>query len=230
MTLNLTERAPFARGGNRLCFVDPADRCRCIKVRRPDFTLADRRRKKGFPGNLRPLSWFDDNREEQRVLTVLWRRHGALLGAHLPRCHGFVDTDLGPGLVTELIRDADGAISQTLKKVLWDQGLTPSCSRAVGVLGRFWIEQRIPSRDLLPHNIVAQRGADGGLRRLVVIDGLGRPGLAGTRGSRAAARRKVANLHQRIEDLLALRGAGPSPGAFPGYHGLLFHDDAPERP
>ncbi|MEE4252626.1 MAG: hypothetical protein V2I50_01140, partial [Desulfuromusa sp.] len=52
---------PFARGGNRLCFVHPEDSRLCIKVRRPDFTLEDRRRKKGFPKNLRPLSSFDDN-------------------------------------------------------------------------------------------------------------------------------------------------------------------------
>lgn len=226
MTLQLSERPPFARGGNRLCFVAPGDRGRCIKVRRPDFTLADRRRKKGFPGNLRPLSWFDDNREEYRVMTALWRRHPAVLGAHLPRCFGFVDTDLGPGLITELIRDGDGAISQTLKKILWDEGLTPPCRRAVAALGRFWIEHGIPSRDLLLHNIVAQRGEDGVVRRLVVIDGLGRAGLRGTRRSPAAARRKVSNLQRRIEDLLALRGGG----AFPGYHGLLFHNDAPGGP
>ena len=59
MTLVLTDHNPFAQGGNRLCFVHPEDSLRCIKVRRPDFTLEDRRREKGFPKNLKPLSSFE---------------------------------------------------------------------------------------------------------------------------------------------------------------------------
>ncbi|AFT71922.1 hypothetical protein B5T_03658 [Alloalcanivorax dieselolei B5] len=229
MAVTLSSQAPFARGGNRLCFVDPTDSGRCIKVRRPDFTVADRRRKKGFPKTLLPLSRFDDNREERQVMVALQRRYGEPLYRHVSRCFGFVRTDMGPGLVSELIRDDDGGVAQTLKKTLWDEGMTEACRQAVEALAGFWLAMRMPSRDLLLHNIVVQRAGDGGIRRLVVIDGLGSTGLIPmlllpVALQRGKTQRKVANLHQRIQALLAQRGQPD----FPGYHGLLLHDGRAE--
>ncbi len=115
--LLLKDLKPFAQGGNRLCFVHPENPELCIKVRRPDFTLADRRRKKGFPKNLRPLKSFDDNREEFLVMNKLERFSGLEVFDHISRCFGFVDTDMGKGLVSELIRDENRSISETLKNV-----------------------------------------------------------------------------------------------------------------
>ncbi|EUC70043.1 hypothetical protein Y017_11535 [Alcanivorax sp. 97CO-5] len=228
MAVVLSTSAPFARGGNRLCFVDPGNRERCIKVRRPDFTLADRRRKKGFPKTLLPLSHFDDNREEHRVMSMLQRRNGDVLHQHVSRCYGTVQTDMGAGLVSELIRDGDGAVSQTLKKVIWDEGMSRASQQAVNTLADFWMRYCIPSRDLLLHNIVVQRGGDGEILRLVVIDGLGSAGLVPLQRlpallQRKKTRKKVANLHHRIQQLLALRGLPE----FPGFHGELLHDDRP---
>jgi len=231
MTLVLTGHNPFAQGGNRLCFVHPEDSLRCIKVRRPDFTLEDRRREKGFPKNLKPLSSFDDNREEFLVMEQLMRIYGEHVFQHISRCFGFIDTDLGKGLVSELIRDYDGAISQTLKKYLWDYGLTEECQTAINALCRFWEQNAIPSRDLLLHNIVVQQSRAGKIDRLVVIDGLGSAGLIPFHWLPMAQRkkkvaRKTANLHQRIQTLLGQRGQD----TFPGYHGLLIHDGRPESP
>lgn len=225
MTLRLSNQKPFAQGGNRLCFVHPEHPDRCIKVRRPDFSLADRRRKKGFPKNLKPLSSFDDNREEFRIMSRFEQYYGDRIFHHVSRCYGFTDTDLGAGLVSELIRDANGAISETLKKYLWDHGLTDDCQAAITTLCEFWQREAVPSRDLLLHNIVVQKGPEGQILRLVVIDGLGSAGLIPFRwlpGSvqHRKAGRKVSNLHERIRDLLNQRGQGE----FPGYHGLLLHD------
>lgn len=231
MILRLKSLQPFAQGGNRLCFVHPDDPERCVKVRRPDFTLADRRRKKGFPKNLKPLSSFDDNREEAAVMAQMQRRYGEPVFRHVSHCYGFADTDMGAGLVSELIRDETGPISQTLKKYLWDLGLTPDCQKAVAELCRFWERLGVVSRDLLLHNLVVQRKRDGAIERIVVIDGLGNPGLLPEallpgRLRQAKARRKTANLVERIGQLLAQRGAD----TFPGYHGLLIHDGTEQGP
>ena len=225
MTIQLAAEKPFAQGGNRLCFVHPGDDALCIKVRRPDFTLADRRRKKGFPKNLKPLSSFDDNREEARVMTSLQKRYGELVFRHVSRCYGFVDTDMGRGLVSELVRDGNGAISQTLKKVIWDAGFTEECRRAVEVLVQFWKNNLVPSRHLLLHNIVVQRDNQGVIQRLVVIDGLGSSGLLPMRFlprklQRKKIEKKIAVMYARIETLLGQRHQD----SFPGYHGLLMHD------
>ncbi|AOS98175.1 hypothetical protein AUP74_02780 [Microbulbifer aggregans] len=225
MTIKLAPEKPFARGGNRLCFIHPVDESLCIKVRRPDFTLADRRRKKGFPKNLKPLSSFDDNLEEERVMSALQKQYGELVFRHVSRCYGFVDTDMGRGLVSELIRDGNGAISQTLKKVIWDEAFTEECRRAVTELCQFWETNLVPSRHLLLHNIVVQRDSEGAIQRLVVIDGLGSAGLLPIRLlppsiQRKKIEKKIAVMHGRIKTLLGQRHQA----TFPGYHGLLMHD------
>ena len=229
MTLQLARMEPFARGGNRLCYVHPENPARCIKVRRPDFTLEDRRRKKGFPKNLRPLSAFDDNLEEQEVMKALETHYGDRVFRHVSRCYGFVETDMGKGLMSELIRDGDGRISQTLKKYLWDFGLTPEITLKIKELTDFWASERVPSRDLLLHNIVVQKNDREQLVRLVVIDGLGSAGvvplrlLPGFLQDRKVAA-KISNMDQRIRQLLGQRGED----TFPGYHGLLIHDGLSE--
>lgn len=225
MTVLLSTAAPFARGGNRLCFVHPDYPDRVIKVRRPDFTLEDRRRKKGFPKNLRPLSSFDDNLEESRVMARLDRRFGEALYRHVSRCYGFEDSDMGKGLVSELIRDASGRISHTLKQYIWDHGFDDNARSAVAAFCHDWEALGVPSRDLLLHNLVAQRDEHGRIVRLVVIDGLGGSGLIPDQWLprallRLRARRKTRNLYERIEALLPQRGQEK----FPGYHGQLFHD------
>lgn len=228
MTLQLGQSTPFARGGNRLCFVHPDHADRCIKVRRPDFTLEDLRRKKGFPKNLRPLSSFDDNLEELRVMADIDRRVGEEAYTLVSRCFGFEDTDMGRGLTSELIRDADQGISHTLKQVIWDHGYSNDLRAAVARFGTAWSRLGMPSRDLLVHNLLVQRGADGEILRLVAIDGLGSAsalpeGWRTLRSRQARSARKVANLHERIATLLAARERGE----FPGTHGLLMHDGRP---
>ena len=226
MTLLLQGLDPFARGGNRLCYVHPEHQSLCVKVRRPDFSLEQRRRKKGFPKTLLPLSHFDDNREEYGVMTLLDRMFGEALYRHVSRCHGFVSTDMGDGLVSELIRNEDGTIAETLKKYIWDHGFDAASQSAVERLCDHWVSLAIPSRDLLLHNIVVQCKGDA-IVRLVVVDGLGSSGLFPFHRLPLSLRqrkvkRKVDNLYHRIETLLGQRGEE----TFPGYHGLLLHNDS----
>jgi hypothetical protein len=217
MTLALSTLRPFAQGGNRLCFVHPNDKHRCIKVRRPDFTLVDLRRKKGFPKNLLPLSYFDDNHEECEVMNSLASQLGDSAFEHVSHCYGFEQTDLGAGLVLELVRDADGEISQTLKAHLWFEGYTPDCMSAVEHFCRRWRELQIPSRDLLLHNILVQKDSNGQISRLVVIDGLGSPNIIPFYRlpkslRQAKVERKIANLNVRIQQTLTKKARGEKPG------------------
>ena len=224
MTLQLKNIEPFACGGNRLCFVHPDDSNRCIKVRRPDFTLADCRRKKGFPKNLRRLSSFDDNREEYRIIQQLRHWTGDSTFDHIYRCFGFVDTDFGVGLETELIRDADGLISLSLKQFLWEVGYTDHCRQAVEQLTTFWRVHKIPSRDLLTHNIVVQLDSEGGISRLVVIDGLGSSTLIPLHWLPSKYQiRRVDTRLQRFEARLAEFVSNCAAGKQPSQVGVLLH-------
>lgn len=225
MTLELRNLKPFGRGGNRLCFVHPQHSDRCIKVRRPDFTLEQLRRSKGFPKSLRPLSSFDDNAEEYRTIQLFERLHGKKIYRHLSRYYGFEETDLGPGLTSELIRDANGKISYSLKQYILEQGLTDSAKNAINELCDFWEANAIPSRALLLHNVVVQQDDQGQATRLVVIDGLGSPNLIPAHWlpkavQKSKTRKKLVDFRQRIKRLLVEIQKGKSFSKM----GMLLHD------
>ena len=50
---------PFARGGNRRCYVHPRNPDVCIKLPRSDVDLPVKRSRKGLKGRLKPASSFD---------------------------------------------------------------------------------------------------------------------------------------------------------------------------
>lgn len=217
--ISLQKEAPFARGGNRLCFVHPEFPDRVIKVRRPDFTLEDMRRRKGFPRNLRPLSSFDENLKEVRIMREVEARLGDSAYTVLPRLYGFVETDMGPGLCSELIRNADGKISRSVMQYVWEQGLTPTLSAAVERFEAQWLPLMTPTRDVLLHNVAAQCDAEGNILRLVVIDGLNDSGLVPYRWLPPAmkthrARKKITRFKALIDALVETRKTGIMPSTF----------------
>lgn len=219
--IRLSKTTPFARGGNRLVYVHPERPEVCIKLPRTDVGLAVKRRRKGLKGRLKLAATFDDNRAEARTLTELHHRIGGGLAAFVPRFLGWVETDLGPGVAIELVRDDDGAIATPLKQYVWERGFDESLETALEEFTAYWIRERVPSRELLLHNVVARRSGDGSLR-LVVIDGLGNADLLPlSRWSRVLARRKsarkAARLRKRIEELVRTRAEGGDPGE----HGFL---------
>lgn len=217
--ITLAGEAPFARGGNRLCFVDPGAPDRCIKVRRPEYSLADMRRKKGFPRNLRPLSSFDESLKESAVMRGLEARLGEAVFAVVSRNYGFVDTDMGQGLCLELIRNADGRISRSLMQYVWENGITPTLEQALARFEELWVPMLIPTRDVLLHNVVAQCDAQENIVRLVVIDGLGASGPIPydwlPRAWRLRrARKKMARFRALMTELAEVRKTGVMPSTF----------------
>jgi len=211
----------FAHGGNRLCFVDPNDANRCIKVLRPDRSPATKRAKQSFPRNLKPLQYFDDNWQELRVYQKIDEVVGNSAYELIPRCFGEVDTDYGTGLVTEMIKDFDGRISLSLKQCIWQQGKSAELMAVVDQFVARWGSLGMPSRTLLLHNIVVQRDVTGP-RRLVVIDGLGWPDLLPLAYwlpnlAVAKAQRKAHRLYLTIDELIDKQKQGKDWG----YHGWL---------
>ena len=205
MSIKLNGLEPFARGGNRLCFVHPEDSSKVIKVRRPDFTLEDLRRKQRGLKRFRPLFFFDENYEEFSILTKLEKGQEVAF-QYISRSYGYVETDLGKGLSLELIRDFDGNISQNLEYVVLSEGVSKSLQRAIDDFSDSWLGLGLPSRDLSIFNLVVQKRSKGEVGRLVVIDGLGNPSPVPTFFLPKSyfvkkAGRKLKRLHQNIEAL-----------------------------
>jgi len=216
----------FTQGGNRLCFFDPQDNSRCIKIIRPDRTPELRRKQKKFPKNLKPLSRFDENKNELMEVERIKKSVGDEAFSLIPRYFGMVETDLGSGLSLEMIRDFDGKISLSLKQYLWVNGFTSSLKKAFALFSDSWSGLGMPSRDLLLHNIVVQQTKSQNkppeVYRLVVIDGLGWSGLPvlyyfSKVLARAKARKKIEKLEAAMANLLAKKASN----ADWGYHGWL---------
>lgn len=215
------EGAAFARGGNRLCFVDPRDPGRCIKTLRADRSPEAKRRAAPLFKRLKPLSSFDDNIQEARVFRRIEKYIGPAAFELVPRLHGFVSTELGQGLCCDLIRDDDRRIAISLKQYLWTRGHNAAIKRLLATFCRRWVELGMPSRNLLLHNIVVQC-RDGEPERLAVIDGLGWPGLSllvyrvpGL--ARRKAARKTRAMERAIDNLLTKQATKQAYGV----HGWL---------
>lgn len=225
--IKLASTKPFAQGGNRLCYVHPDDKSKVVKVRRPDFTLEDLRKKKGFPKSLKPLSSFDDNLEEFKVLSAFQKKYGEHVFKHISRCYGFEETDQGKGLILELVRDGNGLISYNIKQYLYEVGPTESFNVALDAFCNFWQETSLPSRNLLAHNVLVQQDDMQRVVRLVVIDGLGYSGFFPKSMLTASyfekrAKKKVSLLRQDVEKYIARAKRGERPTEI----GILLHRDA----
>ena len=207
-TLALKGLEPFGIGGRRWCFVHPLDPGKCIKVLRTDERRTVRHKKR-----IVPASWrreYDNNAHEKRILEDLETRVGPAMAEHLPRCYGVAPTDLGPGLVLDLIRDDDGGISRSIRELITIGHELSSLRKSFDDFGRFLAQHLILTRNLLDHNLVVEMKA-GRPQRIVLIDGFGDPAwLPVSRWVPALGRAKVAKrlaeAWQRFEKFAATGG------------------------
>ncbi len=168
--LKLRHTRPLFVGGTRYCFQHPDHASRCVKVLRPDRTGAARKLlRQDFKRHL-PARFLDDQRKEINAYRELLTRPSEALWRHVPRYHGTEETDMGIGIVTQLMRNDDGSWPQNLQSLL-PQGMTEELSAGIGEFKRAVKDLRILSRDLLPHNIIAVR--ERGSYRVMLVDGIG---------------------------------------------------------
>jgi hypothetical protein len=83
-------------------------------------------------------------------------------------------SDLGPGLVLDLVRDHDGGISRSIRELITTGYDLSKLRASFDGFGRFLSEHLILTRSLLDHNLVVEMRADGP-GRIFLIDGFGDP-------------------------------------------------------
>jgi len=169
--LILKDLEPFGVGGRRLCFEYPGDPGKCVKVLRtdPHRTVQFRARTRWKMAVRRP---YDNNEDERRQIDKLFSRHGESVKKHFPRHYGFIQTDLGRGLVLDLIRDFDSEISMSLREWITRGKSLDEVREAFQEFRDFLIDKCIFTRAILDHNLVVFRPSEGQYR-IVMIDGLG---------------------------------------------------------
>lgn len=143
---------PIGQGQERVCYRDPRDASRLIKIQRGESDKQTRR--------------------EIRLYRDLARR-GMQDFSHIPRFHGFVDTSLGRGFVVDLIADYDGEVSKSLWWHFQHGYPVSEFDAYLEELRRYLLRRRIVfSVDMGRYNVLFQKRSPEEAR-LVVIDGLG---------------------------------------------------------
>ena len=111
-TILLSDKAPFAGGTERRCYVHPAEPDKCLKVINRE--TVEYRRTRHVYRRLIPVRFYDANIADYKTDLYLRSLGGADAYKHIPRCYGFVKTDLGDALCVQLMRGADGGIAPPL--------------------------------------------------------------------------------------------------------------------
>jgi len=214
--VTLAGREPFARGGKRACYLHPENPELCIKLPLPEQLPADLYRAAPWYERIRKsVRHFDENHREWVAAQWVERHRGETIWNHLPRYYGWVETDLGRGVLTEVCRDDDGLISRSLLDYLWTHGHTTAVRRAIDEFSEFWIREGVPAHNFILNNLVCQKREDGRLR-IRVVDGLGsRTWIPLCRWSkpfsRRDARKRIAHLRFRVEQVLKRIENGSKP-------------------
>lgn len=196
--LKLGEETLFGRGGSRDCHFHPIRDDRCLKVHRPDKGFAQLRAVDPFYKRLRPISHYDQNLRDFIEFKKLWARVEGIPNPPLPEVDGLVETSLGRALCMELIRDANGDVSQSLKEFIMQNGFTDQARKALDELERKHLECALLVRDPFPHNVLVQR-LDDDQSHMLFIDGLGDSALIPiNQFFKSAARKRIAKKFKRL--------------------------------
>lgn len=142
----------IGKGSERYCYRHPDDQDICIKV----AYKAARNDKQ----NIKEYQYY--RKRLKRVSS--W--------AHIPRCHGWVATDLGPGLAFDFISDIHGKPCRSLHEILVSHSLSlDQLAGPLEELRSYLLDNRIIVCDLRSKNILCR--TEGHQTRLYLVDGLG---------------------------------------------------------
>lgn len=188
--LHLDASTYVGRGLHRECHRHPGDPRLCVKV---DIGQDPH-----------------DSRREQRYYRHLERR--GISWDAVPRWHGTVPTNLGPGSCFELIQDAPGVVARTLQHYLESSEASGLHCRALRqglqALRQTMLRDGIVTLALRPKNVVCQRRGPEEFR-LYVVDSIGNTDFIPIANySGLFARLKVARKWKRFEHSLLVRYPG----------------------
>lgn len=128
--IHIDDSLIIGSGVDRTVYAHPQDGKRCIKI--PKCDVINDFRITGLRDNIYYLSrrcdkrYFDFNFTDVQYAERLKKKHMTdSVFRHLPICHGFVETNLGKGVLWQRIQNFDGSDCYTLR----------DCSNSPGLLG-----------------------------------------------------------------------------------------------
>lgn len=157
--IKLSHLQPFAKGTTRHAYVHPDHADQCLKIL-PAAAKAGK----------------DHNNNEWKGYCAAAKMRDEAVWEHIPRCYGFVETDLGKALCVQLIRNADDlSFAASLDKRIEQGGADDSLKRSFEVFKTFALRTGFYTNCL--GNIISARLADGKERLYFAECKYRRPGL-----------------------------------------------------
>lgn len=149
----LNEDHFLSKGGERNCYIHPNDNSKVIKI-------VHRKEKHN-----------EQNKLEYMYYNYLEKKNVSL--KYLSKCFGFIDTNLGEGLVFERILDFDNTPSKSFKVYLQNKSFNKLLENSlVNNLKKYLFENDILFIDVDLSNVFCQKISNDKYK-LVIIDGLG---------------------------------------------------------
>ena len=134
------------KGARRLCLVHPEDPAKCVKV----------------------AMWYRHIPQLKRDLDA-YKAVKPILKDFLPEYEEeFVESNLGPGLVCEIIKDDDGTPSRMLTDCIAAKIVNKRTLAQLAIFGKLVVQHGIPFYDMNPNNFLVQ--IKNGKQRLLYID------------------------------------------------------------
>ncbi len=200
--IELADVVPLATGSQRRVYAYPGHPDFLIKVMRED--ALGRRFGPDAPWHKRRSrlrDYVSFARELKEYIGAMARRREGR--PPVARLLGLVETDLGLGLVSELVRDADGQPAPTLARLYQDQeGLAPATERALDDFVEDMLRYEIIVGDLHAWNLIYGSDSRGG-PRFVMIDGFGEKNIVPLASmSRAFNRHRTLRRYARMREQL----------------------------
>jgi hypothetical protein len=206
--LRLDAAAAIERGKGRLIFDHPRHPDRLVKVMKPGVRAreAAKRARFSMAGQFGANKVFA--KEVLYFLSIQGRQPDLL--PLFPWIHGFIETDLGLGVVQEKITDDRGALAPSLKQLTEAGALTERHRELARALCDRLAAGQVVFHDISPGNIVAAGGRENP-SRLVIVDGFGDPGVPPLRRlwpayNRLRQRRRL----RALRECLGLDGGAPA--------------------
>ncbi|MEX1057139.1 MAG: YrbL family protein [Natronospirillum sp.] len=170
--LTLSDRTPLLNSKTRHIYVHPDNEQLLVKVH------IDR---KPAPGVVGLGAWWAYQKDRFLYTTGVMRELQQFVASRyrydpIVRCiapvYGVVDTDVGMGLLVAAVRDAEGRLAPTVRRLFREQAMTPERCHQLDTVLTLILTTPLVIGDLNEENIVLQN-ADGQNEAFMLIDGLG---------------------------------------------------------
>jgi hypothetical protein len=193
----LSDKKPLAKGGEKIVFQHPESDDLLIKVWQDRYLDDLRKRHSILSRHLRTPKYSALLNEVVEHVAV--RELGEYSG-YMQNLYGFVDTDMGLGIVVEAVRDKQGNLAKTLNEIV-ESGITEVHQRAFDDLMEWLYATHVVVRDYSLKNVVWDELNN----QFVIIDGIGSrpvPSLRtfSKRYNRYSTKKKINKLRKRLEN------------------------------